>query len=334
MNVIAKNTLYKTPVYDFYWRFAAERQSIYYKRLVQPHYPWTDDPILGKYKFTNAYRILDRVSQYLVSNIIIPDTSKGMSKKDKLFRVLLFKIFNKIETWDLLEESLGGISWSDFSYERYEGVLSEAFQKRTIYSAAYIMASGCSTFGCRRKHQNHLKLLELMMNDGITDKVTSSSSMKQLYDSLLSYPLIGPFLAYQYSIDINYSDLVDFSENDFVVAGPGARDGIEKCFYDKGRFSNEEIIRIMVDSQESEFERLKLDFKGLFGRSLKLIDCQNIFCEIGKYARVSHPNIKDNSGRTKIKQLYRFNGSLPEPAFPLNWGLSSKLNRFIERKSM
>ena len=40
---------------------------------------------------------------------------------------------------------------------------------------------------------------------------------------------MGDFLAFQLLIDLNYSNLTDFSEMDFVVAGPGARDGIRKC---------------------------------------------------------------------------------------------------------
>ena len=35
---------------------------------------------------------------------------------------------------------------------------------------------------------------------------------------------------FNYSIDINYSNLVDFSEMSFVYPGPGALDGIKKCF--------------------------------------------------------------------------------------------------------
>ncbi len=57
-----------SPVMDTYWRFAHERQQVYFKRLQDPVGPWTDDPIIGRYRFTNAYRASDRVSQYLTEN--------------------------------------------------------------------------------------------------------------------------------------------------------------------------------------------------------------------------------------------------------------------------
>ena len=55
-----------TEVYDSYWRFAAERQDVFFRRLHRLPPPWTDDPVLRAHKFTNAYRASDRVSQYLI----------------------------------------------------------------------------------------------------------------------------------------------------------------------------------------------------------------------------------------------------------------------------
>ena len=331
MEFLVSTNLRPTPVYDVYWHFACERQNVFFKRLRGMAAPWTNDLIIRKHKFTNAYRILDRVSQFLISEIVNPDASADVSMEDKIFRILFFKLFNKIETWRLLEEETHGISWARYSFQEYDQVLSAALSKGArIYSAAYIMASGKSTFGHQRKHQNHLRLLEQMMAGGVTQRISACRSMAQLYDVLLSYPLIGKFLAYQFATDINYSSVTDFSEEEFVVAGPGARDGIMKCFSDRGNYSDEDVIRFVMENQENEFERLGLDFRDLFGRSLKLIDCQNIFCEVGKYARVSHPHISDRSGRARIKQVYHTTGDLPVPCFPEKWGLSSTLRRFLD----
>ena len=53
-------------LYDQYWRFAAERQNIFYKRLTGQNDDLTGDAILNSYRFTNAYRASDRVSQFLI----------------------------------------------------------------------------------------------------------------------------------------------------------------------------------------------------------------------------------------------------------------------------
>ena len=45
-----------TPVFGAYWRFAAERHAMFCRRLDGPRGPWTNDPILLRYRFTNTYR--------------------------------------------------------------------------------------------------------------------------------------------------------------------------------------------------------------------------------------------------------------------------------------
>ena len=90
-------------------------------------------------------------------------------------------------------------------------------------------------------------------------------NMREAFEILRSYPMIGDFLAYQFVTDLNYSEICDFSEMEFVIPGPGARDGIHKCFSDLGGLSEPDIIRLVTDRQEYEFERLGLVFRSLWG---------------------------------------------------------------------
>jgi hypothetical protein len=317
-----------TEVYNTYWKFAAERQEIFFRKQHKRLPPWTNDPILEKYKFTNAYRASDRVSQYLIKNVIY---TGDPTPDETFFRIILFKTFNKIETWELLEKNFGPISFATYSYDAYDRILSEAMKKKhSIYSGAYIMASGKSVFGFTRKHQNHLKLIERMMHDKLPSKICELKSMDELYNLLYSYPTIGQFLAYQYATDINYSDLTEFDEMEFVIPGPGARDGIKKCFSDLGDFNESEIIRLMSEKQEEEFDRLGISFPDLWGRSLQLIDCQNLFCEVDKYARVAHPKIEGISKRTRIKQKYKPISKPLNYWYPPKWGINSFIGKDIE----
>jgi hypothetical protein len=309
-----------TAVYDTYWRFASERQELFFRRYAGVPRPWTNDPILDQFKFTNAYRAADRVSQYLIRNVIY---SKRWDTIDLFFRIMLFKLFNKIETWELLTSAFGDISYREYSYRAYERVLSKAFsQGQRIYSAAYIMASAGSAFGFARKHQNHLKLLERMMDDSLPERIADARSMREVFELLRSYPSIGDFLAYQYTIDINYSPITNYSEMDFVVPGPGAIDGIHKCFSNPHELGYVEIIKLVTERQDTEFERLGLTFKSLWGRPLQLIDCQNLFCEVGKYARLAHPDVPGPSGRMKIKQRFLPAQQPIQYYFPPKWRLS------------
>ena len=313
-------TLRPSVLFDDWWRFACERQAVFFRRHRSAAESWSDDPILRSYRFTNAYRASDRVSQYLIREVQYrPD--RAQSPPELFFRTLLFKIFNRIETWEQIERELGPVVWENADLNRIARVLEGMrCEGRPIYSAAYIMS--IPPFGYSRKHENHLALLAHMMDDGLPNRITQARSLRHVYEMLLAYPGVGPFLAFQYAIDLNYSVLLDFDEADFVIAGPGARDGIAKCFESVGGATAEEVIYWTAERQTSEFARLGLDFQDLFGRPLQPVDCQNIYCEIAKYARVAYPELAGISGRRRIKQKFRRDPRpLAPPMYPPKWNL-------------
>lgn len=303
-------------IYDLYWYFAYERQNIFIKKQNGEPSPWTNDPILQEYKFCNSYRVNDRVSQYLLKNIIY--NGKTYSKEDMLFRILLFKLFNKESTWELLITKLGDITLSNFDFNKYSKILTEAIEKNIkIYNDAYISCAN-KAYGYNHKHDNHLSLLkQIFIIDKSHLKILESKTMQEAFNILKSYPLIGNFMAYQLVTDINYSDIVNWREDEFTIAGPGSLRGIKKCFIDTGNKTNEEIIKYMYEHQEEEFKRLNLNFKRIGNRPLQLIDCQNIFCELDKYCRVAFPDLKSN--RTKIKKKYSPKNNKIEYIYPPKW---------------
>jgi 5-hmdU DNA kinase, helical domain len=320
---VRKSPPLPSPVFDTYWRFAGERQSIFHARTAGNAAPWTQDQVLKQYKFTNAYRASDRVSQYLIRNVIYAGEHDWPST---LLRILLFKVFNKPATWELLESQVGQISTTSFSPDRVSKVLDEAFERGgSIYSGAYIMPSGPASIRQPRKHIMHVTLLTNVARGTLARDLQAAKSMESAYHFLLGVPSFGPFLAFQFLIDANYSPFLNFSEMDFVVPGPGARDGIRKCFTDLGDYNIEDTIRWVTDRQEREFEARGLHFQTLWGRPLQLIDCQNLFCEVDKYARVAHPEIKGVSGRTRIKQRFCPNPERIIPWFPPKWRLNERI---------
>ena len=319
-------SLETTPVFEAYWRFAAKRQSVFFQRLKGANDPGvSDDLVLSSYRFTNSYRASDRVSQYLINRVIWTDEGKW-SDEDRFFRILLFKIFNRIGTWETLQNEVGEISRESYSFRAFEGLLSKRQSAgERNYSAAYIMPSAGSVFGHRTKHANHLRLLEWMIAEDYPARLRKCRSMGDAFALMVAAPSIGPFLAYQFATDLNYGPLTSFSEMEFVKAGPGALDGVSKCFVSTKGVTAEEIIQHMSANQGRYFDMFEIEFSDLWGRPLQLIDCQNLFCEISKYARVIFPDIKGLSGRSRIKQKFRPAGRLPAPFYPPNWGLNQRI---------
>lgn len=314
----------RTPIYDLYWRFACERQAIYFRRLEGAAPPWTDDKILQKFKFTNVYRAADRVSQYLIRQVIY-NKEYPAAPTEIVFRILLFKLFNRPSTWELLERRIGLLTWQAFNIDMYDQVLSEAAASGTrIYSAAYIVPP-VSLDQSGIKHRGHLKLIESMLRSSFVSKIQRSRTLDEVFSLLKSFPSLGEFLAFQLAVDLNYSDVINHDEESFVVAGPGARDGLAKTFRGANGIPPEDLIAYMMEIQEVEFGRLGLEFRSLWGRRLQLIDCQNLFCEVSKYTRISHPEIAGLSGRTRIKQAFRAQGLPTTPWFPPKWGLNHRI---------
>jgi len=329
---IEGHKLQTTPVFDAYWYFAFERQNMFRKRVFGSNdEAVTKDPTLAGHRFTNAYRASDRVSQFLIGNVIWVDDH--LSTDEIFFRILLFKIFNRIETWDALTQEFGSISLDTYDFSRFNDFLSDR-QKRGVrnYSAAYIMPSAGTAFGYASKHANHLMLLEWMLEKRFPERFVSSDTMAEAYHLLLTAPSIGPFLAYQFATDLNYSSLSQFSEMEFVVAGPGALDGISKCFTDTKRLPPALIIQHLAEHQNEFFSYYGLEFSDLWGRPLQLIDCQNLFCEISKYSREAFPSVPGLSGRTRIKQKFKLGGRLPRPWYPPNWGVNDRIAAEISNK--
>ena len=288
-----------TPVFDAYWRFAAARQEVLLARLDGLPAPWTDDSVLARHRFTNAYRFADRVSQHLLRHV--QNDQPGRTGDDLVLRTLLFKIFNRSSTWCALVDGAGEPTIGSFDPVRYAHVLDhERARGHKIYSAAYIVPNPAR--GAPTKHANHLLLLAHLAEGGTFERIVADGSLEGAYRILAAVPSFGPFLAYQFAIDINYTAVTATDEDGFVVPGPGARDGMRKCFAALPRGAETEAILWAAQTQEEHFARLGVRFRRLAGRRLQPIDCQNLFCEIDKYARAAFPHVAGISGRSRIKQ--------------------------------
>lgn len=313
----------RTEIYDLYWYFASARQQAFMRRAEGKAWPWTDDPILQEYKFCNVFRAADRVSQYMIREVCYHQ--EPCTAEDRLFQIIAFRMFSKIETWRAIRALLGHYpTLGDLANGNFSSALEQLKAgNATLYTGAFIL---CATdaYGQRLKHRNHVELFRHMfLQDNLGAQLLAAASLREVYGLLHNYPLMGDFMSYQIAIDLNYSDLINFDENDFTQPGPGALRGIQKVFESTGDYTLPEVIQRMVDHQEEEFARLNLPFDGLWGRPLHAIDCQGLFCETDKYCREAVPQLV--SARKRIKARFK---ATPEPLrlfFPPKWAINDRL---------
>jgi hypothetical protein len=303
-----------------------ERMSIFWARYNNQPYPWTNDKILQNNKFTNVYRATDRVSQYLIKNVIYPTGYEKLTEEDILLRILIFKVFNKIETWEYIKSFFGDLTLKSYNAEKISHVLSIRIKDHPIFNSAYLMTGVHRDYtNLKSKHERWLKMIDLeFIKNKLFIKIIKARSLQEVFTLLSGCPFIGDFLAYQYAIDFNYSPFMNFDENSFVKAGIGALRGIKKCFIDMGSYTNDDLIR--YTQENLYFFRNKYgyaNFINLFGREPSLIDLQNCFCETDKYLRAKMPElVVDN---TRIKQKYLNSNDNVNFFFPPKWGLNDKI---------
>jgi hypothetical protein len=310
-------------IYDLYWYFASERQQAFERRVAGEPGPWTIEPILREFKFCNVFRAADRVSQYMIRDVCYHD--EPCSPEDRLFQIAAFRTFSKTATCRSVRDFLVRYpALDDLADGSFTRALDHARSHNGgLYTGAFIL---CATdaYGQSAKHLNHVELFRHMfLHDDLGTRLLDAGSLREVYGLLHGYPLMGDFMSYQTAIDLNYSGLINFSENEFTQAGPGALRGIRKVFDSPGDYTPAEIVAWMADRPEDEFTRLGLPFAGLWGRPLHAIDCQGLFCETDKLL----PRGRTRTGqRPQADQgpVYRH----PEPVrlyFPPKWAINDRL---------
>lgn len=321
--------------FKYYFYFLQERMNIYWKKCKGQIGQLSDDDILNTYKFTNVYRSTDRVSQYLIRNVIYNEDVTDFNEVDILLRIIIFKIFNKIETWEYLENKLGVLRQSNFNLDKINMLLLERRQNQPIFNNAYMMTGTHKNYNhLNYKHEKWLQMVNNeLLNNGIFRRIIKAKSLNEIFDLLNSCSFIGRFLAYQYTIDFNYSTFIDFSENSFVKAGIGAIRGIKKCFKTLGDYSFEDAIRFTQENLEGLQAKYGFtSFENLYGRKPTLIDLQNCFCETDKLLRAKLPEL--NMGNVRIKQKYRNHSEPLSFYFPPKWGINDKVLEPCLRQNM
>jgi 5-hmdU DNA kinase, helical domain/Uncharacterised protein family UPF0547 len=151
---------------------------VFERRLEGKAAPWTDDEILQEYRFCNVFRASDRVSQALIE---VAYAREDFSAEDLFLRVMLFRLFSRPETWELIEAETGLLTAANFDEEKIGRMLDRAFEEGSrLYTAAFILCAA-DAFGHRRKHRNHLALVASMLQADLPERVAKAPSLSAVY---------------------------------------------------------------------------------------------------------------------------------------------------------
>lgn len=281
--------------------FITERYSIYKKREQDLPAPWTEDEVLQHYKFTNVRREHDRTTIWVIKNII---NNPKLSYEDKLIRTVMFRLYNKMETASGI-----GMHEPTFSIEDMESMLYD-FPEGYVYYTDAFYTSG-TKMGIRMDFPDRsMPVMPLLFGKRMRDEedvlrqVEHWTTPEDAIRWLRKHRGIGEFISYQIWVDWTYIKEFPFSENHYVLAGPGCKRGLKTIIIDPDGMNWSEQMFWLRDNIERIFKKIDstFDVDELFDnlpehdRVLNVMSLENCMCELSKYIRAVN-----GTGRPRVK---------------------------------
>lgn len=265
--------------------FIWEREAIRIARENGHSAPWTKDPVLAKYKFTNIHRCDDRVSVWVIDRLIEPATARG--DEHLWFTLLIARLINWPPTLQaLLDKGVIPCAPEKFDADLFEHTL-ERIKKdgKKVYSGAYMlyptkMEPGGNKSKAVAKYiigsavENADNISAALWNDG------GMMSIERFVAELSKCFGISTFIAGQVAADLTYTGMDVEDLFTYAPIGPGSSRGLNYLLGKqpfatwKQKEFNAELSNIFSEIVE------KLEIV-----DMTLHDVQNCMCEFSKYCR-------------------------------------------------
>jgi len=261
-----------------------EREAIRLARENGHTAPYTSDPILARYKFTNVRRRDDRVSRWIIENLIEP----AVDNVDEYlwFTLLIARLIN----WPpslraLIDAGVLPTSPSEFDAEEFirvvEGCKADG---KKVYSGAYMVYPTRAEPSAPKSRLLAERILSgVIANSEAIHRVVwldDTLSVRSIVEILAQCFGISTFMAGQATADLTYTGL-EFSDlYTYAPIGPGSSRGLNYLFNRApgAGWGQDDFNRKLIDIRGEIIVRLEIE-------DLTLHDVQNVMCEYSKYAR-------------------------------------------------
>jgi hypothetical protein len=277
----------------FYWM--NERHAIYLRRQRGDPWPWTADPILQTYKFTNPYRENDKGTVWLREHVIEP----YWNHPELFFNIASYRRYNLIST----QKALGYITEYNPGYLNQVTVMHN--NGKQVFTGAHMLC------GNIRDDHGYLPPTKVEQVFGIVfpklwDKrgeiePKPGDTLESAFNRFMTsnIPAYGRFIWYEVITDLRHTRYLQNATDVMTWAnpGPGARRGIMRLMGLSVKDiehapNNHELICIMRALLEMSPEYLA----GWMPK-LEMRDIEHSACEYDKWMRV-------RSGEGKPRQKF------------------------------
>jgi alpha-glutamyl/putrescinyl thymine pyrophosphorylase clade 1 len=281
-----------------FYDFARERHAIYLRRAQGLPKPWTNDPTLSSYRFTNVYRELDTVSVWVIKNILEPYEDHPYL----WFMLCAARIVNWPPSLQAMMEAKDGfgIKMKYNPDAAFNALMKRRAQKEKTITGAYIVNSVTSKNDPEHIQGNKLAYICYRTLGEIWEKRDEikgefKSTLENSVQTLKRFQGYGAFMSYQITVDLSYSDkwLKKASDyNTFNSAGPGTCRGLSRVFHGKKvtRMDDEEKTKLLAFQLKASrnpayWPNTHKDMTKGFA-PLSMSNCSNLNCEFSKHSAV------------------------------------------------
>lgn len=297
-------------------RWITDRYAVHIRKDIQKlPAPWTDNPVIQEFRFTNVRREHDKETKWVIENICKAD----MSEANKWVNLILFRMINKSETC----KNFMPIDFDNVDWQKIVHYAQNLPKDYIVFTNAFhtigVKQGACKALGVEMGTVDKpegippiyavIRYCQQLHNDEeFIQKLGHCVTAQEFFTVLQSVQGIGFFLAYQIFVDWTYCEDSLWSENEFVVAGPGARRGLDLVFDNHDGMTYEESLFWLRDNWLIICNWLQLPWNPdeIFvdlepeDRYMNVMSLQNCHCEISKYIRAVN-----GTGRPRNKYHYK-----------------------------
>lgn len=206
-------------------KWAGAREDIRLRRAAGEPPPWTDDPVLARYRFCNVRREDDRVTAWVRREV----RERFAGNPNLWFMLLLCRLVNWPPT---LNELIAGGAWPERDWN--PAAFTEVLEARKlagekVWTGAYIIKSESSPGARSSKADYVARTLTGAWEARAAVEVAFSLGLAATHAELLKLRGLGPFLAYQAVVDMRFTSLLSGAlDLRWASAGPGTLRGLNR----------------------------------------------------------------------------------------------------------
>lgn len=268
------------PLYDF----MREREEIRLRKEAGQPFPWTEDPILKKFKFTNVKRRHDKTTRLLRQEFYEPH--HDAPDYEILYNCAMFRYFGTIEFAQAVGWQHGGGIQPQFIIRTARERLDAG---ERVFTGAYVITNqGISA----PKEEVVVDIFLAGLHSGcgpVLDAIKETSSWEAAIGELRKLQGFGGtgFMAKEVMLDTFFTGLWKESPwdlNSWCPAGPGARRGINLII--GGRDINDHMTEQFATQAMLNLFAQRHVYWPQTWEPLELHDIQFQLCEFCKYMKV------------------------------------------------